>query len=80
MVCRCGRAPLGWFRPDQAVTPHMQCPQCASTDVIEIKQKLADTTEVTFFSCHRCEEKWWDRDGEFIDLREVLELARRAKR
>jgi hypothetical protein len=48
--------------------------------VIEIKQKLADTTEVTFFSCHKCEEKWWDRDGEFIDLREVLELARRAKR
>ena len=58
----------------------MHCPQCAATDVIEIKQKLPDGSEVQFFSCHACEEKWWNRDGEAIDLREVLDLARRPKR
>ncbi|MGH8874724.1 MAG: hypothetical protein ACRDVM_05665 [Acidimicrobiia bacterium] len=56
----------------------MKCPQCRAADVIEIKQKLPDGTEVQFFSCHRCEERWWDHEGRQIDLRQVLELARRA--
>jgi hypothetical protein len=34
---------------------------------------------VQFFSCHRCEEKWWDREGEPIDLRQVLELVRKTR-
>lgn len=55
----------------------MRCPVCAAADVIQIEQKLPDGTEVTFFSCHKCEEKWWDRAGEALSLAQVLELARR---
>ena len=55
----------------------MQCPRCGVDEVIEINQKLPDGTEVDFFSCHKCDEKWWDRDGQLIDLRDVLDLARK---
>ena len=58
----------------------MQCPRCGIEEVIEIHQKLPDGTEVDFFfSCHKCDEKWWDRDGELIDLRDVLELVRKPR-
>jgi hypothetical protein len=46
--------------------------------MIEIRHRVGDDVELTFFSCHRCEERWWDREGEQLPLREVLELARRA--
>ena len=61
------------------MTALMDCPQCGVNDVIEIKHRLPDGTEVQFFSCHRCEEKWWDRAGQPIDLRQVLELVRKAR-
>ncbi len=57
----------------------MECPRCHVEDVIEIHQKLSDGTEVDFFSCHKCDERWWDRDGHEIQLAEVLELARKAR-
>ncbi len=56
----------------------MDCPQCGARDVIEIMHRLGDGTELRFFSCHRCEERWWNREGEQLDLRAVLDLARRA--
>ncbi len=58
----------------------MDCPQCGAKDVIEIKHRLADHVELYFFSCHRCEERWWDRNGQKLQLTEVLELARRTCR
>ena len=57
----------------------MDCPQCGISDVIEIKHRLPDGSEVQFFSCHKCEEKWWDQAGQLIDLRQVLELVRKAR-
>lgn len=56
----------------------MKCPQCGAGDVIEIKNKV-DEIEIDFFSCHRCEEKWWDRSGQSVSLREVLDIVRRAR-
>lgn len=53
------------------------CARCGSTDAIEIRLRLNDETEVDFHSCHHCEHRWWDSDGEVIDLTSVLELARR---
>ncbi len=55
----------------------MKCPKCAVRDVIRIELRLPDGTEVHFCSCHKCEAKWWDRDGESLALEQVLELARR---
>lgn len=56
----------------------MQCPKCGVDDVIEIRQKLPDGTELHFCSCHKCNQKWWDRDGEQLELADVLELTRKA--
>ena len=57
----------------------MKCPRCKVDDVIEIHQKLPDGTEVDFFSCHKCDERWWDRDGKEIALADVLRMARRPR-
>jgi transposase-like protein len=57
----------------------MDCPVCGLSDVIEIKHRLPDGSEVQFFSCHKCEEKWWDKAGQLIDLRQVLDLVRKAR-
>lgn len=57
----------------------MTCSRCGVDDVIEIHQKLADGTEIDFFSCHKCDEKWWDHAGREIALSEVLELARQSR-
>lgn len=56
----------------------MDCPTCGARDVIEIKQRLPESVELYFFSCHRCDERWWDRDGETLELLEVLDLARKT--
>ena len=53
----------------------MHCPICSAADVIEIHHLLPDSTEVTFFSCHGCEEKWWGADGSSLPLSEVLRRA-----
>lgn len=58
----------------------MDCPQCHARDVIEIKHRLPDDTEVHFFSCHRCEEKWWDRDGDQVELGQILDIVRNTDR
>jgi len=64
----------------EAMDSPMTCPQCGAADLIEIKHRLPEGTEVQFFACHRCEEKWWDRDGVQIDLAHVLDLVRRSRR
>lgn len=56
----------------------MDCPQCHAPDVIEIKHTLPDETEVVFFSCHKCEEKWWDRGGDQLELGQILEMVRKT--
>jgi ssDNA-binding Zn-finger/Zn-ribbon topoisomerase 1 len=56
----------------------MDCPQCGTNDVIEIRNRI-DDIEIDFFHCHKCEERWWDKKGEAVSLREVLEIARRAR-
>jgi hypothetical protein len=57
----------------------MNCPQCSKPDVIEIEHVLPDGTEVFFFACHNCEERWWNRDGVEIDITQVLEIVRQHR-
>jgi ssDNA-binding Zn-finger/Zn-ribbon topoisomerase 1 len=56
----------------------MQCPQCGASDVIEIKNRV-DEVEIDFFSCHKCEERWWDKSGKTVPLLEILEIVRKAR-
>lgn len=55
------------------------CPDCGSGDSIEIELRLPDDSLVRFYSCHRCEAKWWDSPDGRLGLDEVLELARKRK-
>lgn len=57
----------------------MDCPRCDQTDVLRIEHVLPDGTEVRFFACHSCEEKWWNRDGEDIEISQILEIVRQAR-
>ena len=57
----------------------MDCPRCQQSDVLEIEHVLPESVEVRFFFCHNCEEKWWNRDGDDIDVSLVLELVRQTK-
>ena len=50
------------------------CPSCGSADITRIEIDL-DAGGLEFFSCRTCEEKWWQREGESIDLAEVIDLT-----
>lgn len=55
----------------------MMCPTCGSRDVININLTLERGQNVAFYSCHRCDKKWWDKDGAAVSLGNVLEMAKR---
>ena len=55
----------------------LTCNTCGQNSVIEIELTLPAGSEVVFCSCHRCESKWWDRDGEVLDLDALIDVARR---
>ncbi len=57
----------------------LQCGTCGANNVIEIELTLPDGTEVKFCSCHQCEARWWNRDGEELELEAVLDMARRPR-
>lgn len=57
----------------------LECPRCGSKDVININLSLAQGDRVAFYSCHRCDKRWWHKDGTPVDLPDVLEMARRDK-
>lgn len=57
----------------------MKCPRCSKNNVLEIEHELPDGTEVLFFWCHNCEEKWWNKEGVDIDVTQVLEIVRQSR-
>ncbi len=58
----------------------IRCPECGSTESTQIVINLTDDDNVQFFSCRRCEARWWERGGTAIELDEVLHLAARPDR
>ncbi|MEN8113746.1 MAG: hypothetical protein ABFS21_05110 [Actinomycetota bacterium] len=63
----------------QTTNNTLRCTTCGDSSVIQIELKLPDGSEVVFCSCHRCESKWWDRDGEHLDLDALVEVTRREQ-
>lgn len=55
----------------------LMCPTCGSRDVININLTLERGDRVSFYSCHRCDKKWWDKDGTAVSLGNVLQMAKR---
>ena len=64
-------------RPRHEREVEVVCSSCGASDAIRIQLTLNDNTEVNFSSCHRCEHRWWDSNGEVLDLTAVLDKARR---
>ena len=59
----------------KASTDRLVCTTCGSDSVIQIDMTLPDGTEVVFNSCHVCEAKWWDREGESIEVDGIIDLV-----
>jgi Zn-finger nucleic acid-binding protein len=53
----------------------MTCPICNIANLVTINMTVNDRA-LTLHSCARCETRWWDRDGEHVALRSVLETAK----
>ena len=52
----------------------MTCPRCKTSRLVEIELTI-DKRAVTMRSCSRCDTRWWDSEGESLQLPGVLELA-----
>jgi transcription elongation factor Elf1 len=52
----------------------MACPVCNTKRLVEIGINLGDSA-VTLHSCSKCETRWWERDGERVEVDGVLTLA-----
>ncbi len=52
------------------------CVSCGQSSVIQIEMELPDGTEVVFCSCHVCEARWWDKDGEAVTVDGIIDLVR----
>ena len=54
------------------------CGSCGQNSVIQIEMTLPDGTEVVFCSCHDCEARWWDNDGDVISVDGIIDLVSEA--
>lgn len=52
------------------------CTSCGQSSVIQIEMTLPDGSEVMFNSCHVCEAKWWDKEGEPIAVDGIIDLVK----
>ena len=68
------------FAPAESTGGDMQkCPQCGGEDCTHIVINLKEEDSVQFYSCRRCEAKWWEHEGDSIALDEVLNLAAQSE-
>ena len=70
------RARVKLRRPFAGGVEDMKCPMCKRSHLVEIEVMLGDQ-RVTMHSCSRCDSRWWDKDGERVELPRVTELASR---
>ena len=55
----------------------MHCPRCQGEDCVHIEIGLQGEDNIQFFACRFCEARWWEHEGDPIDLDRVLEIASR---
>ncbi|GMQ97833.1 MAG: hypothetical protein BMS9Abin17_0336 [Acidimicrobiia bacterium] len=51
------------------------CTSCGQNSVIQIEMTLPDGSQVIFCSCHVCEAKWWDKEGEAVSVDGIIDLV-----
>ena len=52
----------------------MTCAQCRDDVLVEIRVSIKGCT-FTMHSCPSCETRWWDQDGEKVEVARVLAAA-----
>lgn len=52
----------------------MNCPNCRTAQLVMIDLSIQEDA-VRLHSCSNCDTRWWERNGERIELPSVLELA-----
>jgi transcription elongation factor Elf1 len=52
----------------------MSCPVCSKRRLVEINVNVGEK-RITMHHCSACTARWWDADGERVQLPEILELA-----
>ena len=52
----------------------MHCPRCNRSRLVEIALKVGDR-QLRMRNCSNCDTRWWDSEGEALELPGVLELA-----
>ena len=52
----------------------MKCSRCKTSRLVEIGVTLGER-RVTMHSCSRCDNRWWDSEGESMALPSIVELA-----
>jgi DNA polymerase III alpha subunit (gram-positive type) len=50
------------------------CPNCQQGDLITISMSVSER-DLTFTTCHLCEAKWWEDEGELVPLSSVIDLV-----
>jgi len=60
---------------ENAPSSGLTCVSCGEDAVIEIAMTLPDATEVVFKSCHVCETRWWDKEGEPVNVDRIIDIV-----
>lgn len=53
---------------------NLMCPTCKQGDLITITMAVSER-DLTFTTCHLCEAKWWERDGDLVPLASIIDLV-----
>jgi DNA-directed RNA polymerase subunit M/transcription elongation factor TFIIS len=53
-----------------------ECPVCGTHELLTVTLVVGDSP-MEFTTCHTCERKWWERDGEKVPLSSLLNLVGR---
>lgn len=51
-----------------------RCPDCGSDEVVTLAMSVGES-DLRFTCCHTCEARRWERAGESMTLRSVLDLV-----
>ena len=52
------------------------CPDCGTEELLKVTLTVAGS-EMEFTTCHTCEGRWWEREGELVPLTSLLSLVGR---
>lgn len=71
---RAARQAEGLSMNTRSRTQVQRCPVCGAGELLSVTLSVGGS-DMSFTTCHMCEERWWEQDGHSVDLGDVLHLA-----